>query len=63
MSLAARRAMPNAAEMRDDLKKEMSQQQIEEGDRHVATMAPSRPKAGLVTADLEDQIEAKFPAL
>jgi TPR repeat protein len=61
MSMAASRAIPTSAEMLKDWKSEMSPEQIAAGDRRVAELAQSQPKAPVEELDFEDEVEAKFP--
>jgi hypothetical protein len=46
--------------MLEEWKKELSPEQIEEGNRRIARLAPGQPTGPLQEPDLEDQVEAKF---
>ena len=61
-SLAARRAVPNSREMCEELKGEMTSEQIEEGTRRLDRIAPALPQAPPAPAAAPLQEAAKSPS-
>jgi len=58
VGLAAQRSVSAAVGVRDELKEQMSAEQIAEGDRRVAELAPGRPKIAVSLPDIDDELRA-----
>ena len=56
ISLAAHRAVPSAAGVRDELKEQLSAAQIAEGDRRMAELAPGRPRVQLQDPQMPEEL-------
>jgi hypothetical protein len=60
-SLAARRAIPNAAELCEALRKEMTPDQVEEGQHRLNRRLPAQPKVAEEKVEVEGEVNVKFP--
>ncbi len=60
MSLAARRGIPNASQMAEELKSEMSAEQLENGAARLEGVDPNHASAKSEKVEIETIIEPKF---
>jgi TPR repeat protein len=55
VNLAAQRSVPAAASVRDEMKEQLTAEQIAEADRRVAALAPGRPKIVAQDPDFDEE--------